>query len=271
MQSSRLPIPYHLILLKQEFQKRKAKNPKYSLRAFSRFLGIDHSNLSAILSGKKKLTIQNAKMIGQKLKLATGEKDVLLNSLVDEKHRELLAEINPDTEKLVKSRVGEYLENELYEVMASWYYPAILDLSMTDRFQSSADWIASALGLKVSDTVEAIARLETVGLLKRNKGTLVKASAHVSTRDKTRTTPALKNLQAQVLEKAKAALVDVPIELRTARSTTMAIDPEKLPAAKAMIEDFISELCKFLESGKRSQVYQLALSLFPVQIMHENK
>jgi hypothetical protein len=46
---------------------------------------------------------------------------------------------------------------------------------------------------------------------------------------------------------------------------TMSIDPAMLPEAKAQIEQFTQSLCKLLESGKRRQVYELGISLFPIQ------
>ena len=57
-----------------------------------------------------------------------------------------------------------------------------------------------------------------------------------------------------------------PIEIRNHSSMTMAIDPAKIDEAKKMIEEFTHRLTEFLESGKRLQVYELNIGLFPLQI-----
>ena len=42
--------------LQHEWERRRGRNHRYSLRAFARFLGIDHSTLSQILRGRRALT-----------------------------------------------------------------------------------------------------------------------------------------------------------------------------------------------------------------------
>ena len=37
--------------LKEHFDKRKRKNPRYSIRSFAKFLGVESSTLSKILKG----------------------------------------------------------------------------------------------------------------------------------------------------------------------------------------------------------------------------
>src|SRR5947209_6020860 len=42
------PLPYHIHILRSELERRRRKNPRYSLRAFSARLGVDPSGLSRI-------------------------------------------------------------------------------------------------------------------------------------------------------------------------------------------------------------------------------
>jgi transcriptional regulator with XRE-family HTH domain len=53
-----------------EFDRRRARNRRYSLRSFARFLGMDHSTLSQILRGKRRLTTQTVRAIGPMLGLS---------------------------------------------------------------------------------------------------------------------------------------------------------------------------------------------------------
>src|SRR3954471_19624664 len=48
----------------------RKRNPRFSLRAFARRLGVDHSTLSQILRGKRRLTARQAALMGKRLGLA---------------------------------------------------------------------------------------------------------------------------------------------------------------------------------------------------------
>ncbi len=57
------------VLLQSELDRRRAANPRYSLRAFARALAIDHATLSQMLRGKRRLTTRKVSAIGRKLRL----------------------------------------------------------------------------------------------------------------------------------------------------------------------------------------------------------
>ena len=57
-------------MLQAELQRRRATNPRYSLRSFARDLAVDHSTLSQILRGKRRLTGRNVRAFGRRLHLA---------------------------------------------------------------------------------------------------------------------------------------------------------------------------------------------------------
>jgi len=46
---------------------------------------------------------------------------------------------------------------------------------------------------------------------------------------------------------------------------TMAIDVEKIPEAKALIEEFTNRMSALLETGRRTQVYEFGVYLYPLQ------
>ena len=54
-------------------------------------------------------------------------------------------------------------------------------------------------------------------------------------------------------------------------SVTMSIDPEKLEQARNLIQEFQERLDNFLESGEKKEVYQLTISLFPLQTLETRK
>ena len=54
-------------LLGDEYARRREANPRYSLRAFARFLGLDHSTLSQLMRGRRRLTSRAILRIGRRL------------------------------------------------------------------------------------------------------------------------------------------------------------------------------------------------------------
>ena len=57
------------ILLQTELDRRRAANRRYSLRSFARALAVDHSTLSQMLRGKRRLTARNVRSLGSRLRL----------------------------------------------------------------------------------------------------------------------------------------------------------------------------------------------------------
>lgn len=59
----------NLDFLKMLLDKKRLRNPSYSLRAFSRDLGISSGQLNKIMNGRKILSVELACQIGLKLKM----------------------------------------------------------------------------------------------------------------------------------------------------------------------------------------------------------
>jgi transcriptional regulator with XRE-family HTH domain len=56
--------------LEAELNRRRARNARYSLRAFAHSLGLDHSTLSQILRGERTLTLRMAERLEARLQQA---------------------------------------------------------------------------------------------------------------------------------------------------------------------------------------------------------
>lgn len=64
-----LPVTL-LTMLRAELERRQAANARYSLRSFARDLHVDHSSLSQILRGRRRLTGRSVRALGRRLRLA---------------------------------------------------------------------------------------------------------------------------------------------------------------------------------------------------------
>lgn len=71
--------------LKNELEKRVQRNPRYSLRAFSKFLGVDVGALSRLFANKQTITLRTAKKICDNLGLNDQDKSIFMESV--SKHR----------------------------------------------------------------------------------------------------------------------------------------------------------------------------------------
>jgi len=72
-------------ILSEEYSRRSTAKPYYSQNAFARFLGIDHTYLSKLLSGKILLSLDVADKITKKLKLPTEIRTKFLMSAAEER------------------------------------------------------------------------------------------------------------------------------------------------------------------------------------------
>ncbi len=259
-------LPLYLEILDREFTSRRTRNSRYSLRAFARSLKIDHGVLSLILTGKRVPSKQFAEKIPKLLSMSTDVGQAFQRSIAEMRRQAKLGRLNQqfeDQHSLGKMTAREVPPEE-FEGIAPWYHLAILELTYVEDFVGTPEWIAKRLGLKKSEVTRAIERLQSRGLLTVKNGKLVKCDSLITTAKKNQTSIAHRAHQMKSLELSMKSLENVPLQQRNHTAITMSIDPEKLPEAKKMIQEFGRSLCAFLETGNRKRVYELAMSLFPL-------
>ena len=109
-----------------ELERRRARNNRYSLRAFARSLAIDHSTLSQILRGTRRVTRQVIASIGRRLRKP---------------------------------------EPELAEFCALENDAAILEAIHRPDFQPDSRWLAMRLGIPLDAVNVSLHRLLYKGML----------------------------------------------------------------------------------------------------------
>ena len=82
-QSSSEKAPFHVHLIRLELEQRKIKNPRYSLRAFSRSLGINPGTLSAILRQKRPVSPSWCERLIERLGLLAKEAAMFRHSVLE--------------------------------------------------------------------------------------------------------------------------------------------------------------------------------------------
>jgi uncharacterized protein (TIGR02147 family) len=238
----------YLNLLQSEFRKRKIVNPRYSVRGFARFLSVDPSSLSQVLRGKRRPGKAFLQKSGKRLGLTAAE----IHQLGD---RSKIAKANPIA-----------LDEIRYRVMANWYHVALFELFGLAEFRPEPRIIARLLGVSRREAESALARLETVGLLRRDtKGELVRPSSFFSTVGYPFSSPAHRQVQGEFFSYALNAIEAYGYDRREHSGLTVAAREADLPEIRKKIRTFQTKLNAWIERrGDPDAVYQLVMGYFPL-------
>lgn len=251
-------------ILKLELEERIAANPAYSLRAMARQAKLSPSMLSALLNGKKSLSDDRAFEVAQSLKFDRKRREhfLLLVRLDRTKSADQRAEILDKLESLAPKRKKTVLENDAFHLISDWYHLPLLELTKTDGFELTAVNAAAALEIPVTTAAAAIERLQRLGLLKEERGRLVKKGGELLAGSPT-PNAALRRFHRQMLEKAIGAVHSQTPDERFVGSETFAFSEEDLAKANEIIEDCFSRMIRLSASGRsHRQVYHLGIQLF---------
>jgi transcriptional regulator with XRE-family HTH domain len=237
-------------LLAQEFLRRRNKNQSYSLRGFARDLKLSPAALSEVLNRKRALSKKNLLKICERLGLSPSQRVALLS------------EKSSDSSNISDSAFL-LLKEDTFQLMSSWYYMAILSLAETQDASADARAIATRLGIKEFEAKEALAALIRLKFIQIVSGCLKRTIQQVTTSSDVPSS-AIRKYHSENLKRADESLQRDAVEIRDFSSINMAMDPDLLPEAKDMIKKFRRRLSRFLESGKKKEVYTIAIQLFPV-------
>jgi len=240
--------------LKHEFQKRAAKNEKYSLRAFAALLGINHATLSGMLTGKRAVTKVSAIKIAAKLGWGP------------ELSLKLISAQNESDE--VGATPYFLLQQDAFAAMSEWYFDAVLEFSKIPGALLEPRIIAKAFGITELQSRLALETLQRLELLvcDQNGAYQITKAQTTNILDHDFTTAAQRSYQKSVLEKSIEALELIPRRNRDHTSTTIAIDRKDVPEAKKLIAKFRHKIDRFLQKdpSAANEVYQLQVSFFPL-------
>lgn len=243
--------PSFSIFLKEELLKRQSKNTSYSLRAFSKSLGLSSSFVSKVLNGKKNISPKTMMTIASRIE-------------VDEEVIETLLSHHPKYK--AEASVFESVAIDQFQYISDWHHFAILEAVTLYDFESNPKWFANRLGITEDRAALALQRLIRLGMLKTNsEGEITGLVKNHTTIGVTAPSSANTEHERQLLHKAIEALDEFSTTERSQSSMTMAIPASRFLEAKEKIKTFQREMTTFLQrKGKRDSVYQLSVSFFPL-------
>jgi uncharacterized protein (TIGR02147 family) len=238
-------------LLKLEFDKRRERNPNFSLRAFARYLEISPAQLSQMMAGKRTITVKAMKKIGARLDLSPTEKRDIAQSLLKD-----------ETENTSEESNRLKLSEDRFKVISDWYHFAILSLTRLKGAQSDPRWIARRLGISVEEAHQALLRMERMGILQtkptfKQIGSLLDVDSEIPSE-------AIRKYHKQNLSLAIEKIETVENRLRQIQSLSIPVNPKKIDAFKKLIDDFLENASDLSGKSAGTEVYSLNVQFVPV-------
>ncbi len=251
--------------LRSVLEKRCQQNPRYSLRAFARDLGLTPSYLSEVINGKRNLTLNQAGRFSENL-LFTDKEMNYFSDLIQVEHSKSEKIRSIATRRISKIRdQSKFSEVELdaFNVISDWYHSAILELTETKEWKSDPKWIAKRLGISVIEASEGLSRLIRVGILAEVEGIVKKSKAKFKVGKDTPST-AIRSHHKQILAKANVALEEQGLNEREFGSLTIAVPSDKIDDYKKLIREFKNNLHSLNEGQDCDEVYTLGIQFFRI-------
>ena len=252
-------LPFFQSCLLRELERRRRANRRYSIRAFAKALKISDGALSQILNGKRVPSLRTAERLMDALRVPLSSRDAFFTSLSDRQRSRGLLRLSPIFKPAeARKRLREVQLQQSKDVL-QWYDIAILELTLLDSYRADPAWIGKQLNITTDEATNGLKRLLDLGLIRSSAGKWIKIDEKIAIKD------TMSALQEQFLELSIQSVKNDPVETRCHTWMTLAVDPKKLPIARKMINDFIYLLSASLDDGKERRIYQLNVSLFPLQ------
>lgn len=274
--SSSLPDIYNAkdyrSFLRDYFESKKAKNPKYSFSVFSRFLGFtSRSFIQDVISGKKNISLESLDKFR-----------VLFPRRVDsfEHFRKLVLrdQTKKDTERsyydsqviFERSKNKHEMPSHDYSLYSDWYFVPIFFLACDPSFQSDADWIAKKLMFRVSKESirKAVDILYELKYWEKDSDGKTNPRFDVISSHAEADRNILKLFHSRMIELARQAC-EFQFNERILNATTLLINETQLNDIRERIFKFKeTELSEYqtsnIESGQKKRVYQFQFAVFPL-------
>lgn len=139
-------------VLRAELTRRCAKNESYSLRAFAKFLAVDHATLSQIIRGRRELTAETIERLGERLGLSPE----VIEAFVEDAR----------SSRAAPPSHSHSIAAEAERIAADPIHHSILALMTTADFRPDSRFIAQVLDATVDEVNVAVQRLARFGILR---------------------------------------------------------------------------------------------------------
>ncbi|MDG0815780.1 TIGR02147 family protein [Bdellovibrio sp. PAP01] len=239
----------------EQFNQRRIKNPRFSLRAFAKMLEMDPSSLSKVLKGKRIPSPDTAQRWISRLSLNTEEAQLLL---------QLTTAPRPKKKNGLKF---VQMPAEVFESNYDWYFPILLEASSIKAYNENPSLVAKALGIsveKLASDIEILKILKQLRISSKNSAMLQRN--HNTTVHLPLTSQKRRQIQQKYLQLAEAALNEVPFEERDNTTLTVSLSKNDIGEIKAILKKARRRVNHFALAREESAdcVYNLTMALYPI-------
>ena len=256
-------------LMRDLYKERKAKDHRFSYRHIAQKAGFSSAGFfTKVLQGKSNISVPLIFRFAETFRLTKAQTDYF----------ELLVHFNQATsdsekrhyfEKIVATRKSKVktLDPVQFELFGKWYYVAIREILDVFLFRDDYKSLAKKVypAIKPSEAKEAVAKLESLGLIKRDpNGYYKRLDTVVSSGDEWESL-IIQKYQSETMELAREALYGVPKTHRDISTLTLSVSDASLRRMKETIRECRRELLEIAKADDHAdRVYQLNLQLFPL-------
>jgi uncharacterized protein (TIGR02147 family) len=254
--------------LKDAWAAKKAKNPSFSMRSWSKKLGFgNNSPLSLMLAGKRPIPKKYVPSFAADLELGPRESQYLdalvdLGNAHDPKEREYHW---PRMQAISPVAPLQVLELEHFKFLGDPIHTCILEMIDLKGFKHDPAWIRDHLTFPASlDRIdEALDRLAALGLVRQVGNRLEKCQKHLSSRSDV-VDEGGQQYHQNVSRLAAEMVRTQPLAEREFNAYALNVSPESMPKAKQLLREFVERFIREVEAapGEGQRTYQLNLQFF---------
>jgi uncharacterized protein (TIGR02147 family) len=257
--------PSYRHILRGELEARMNSNPQFSMRAFSRDLGLSPSLFSMVLAGTRNLSYAKCVDIAQTLKFNIGKTQGFLSLYLLEKSKN--DKERASLMKNLKPKQAAFFLQELheFEVVSDWYHFAIVEWLGIPGASQNPSTIAKKLGLKTLQVKSSLVKLESLGLIKKVSGSFVKSHKNFRVHSET-SNRAIQNHHKQILKLAESRLSALDPGERDFASLTFSGSAIQMEKVKIQSRLFRKKVMKILSESTtdNKEVFVVSTQVFSV-------
>ncbi|MFN8944154.1 MAG: DUF4423 domain-containing protein [Pseudobdellovibrionaceae bacterium] len=237
------------LLLRQQFQERKNRNPAYSLRAFARDLDVSVTSLSQYFSRLRDLSKTSKLSVISRLQFSPLEKEIFLEQGPVDKIEQNQAIVSED----------------LFNLIGDWVSFALLSLSKIKNQTADAKVIAKKLGVTPEEITSSLDRLQRFKLILIKNGKLKRTQQSLSTSDDV-PSEAIRKYHLSILQKAQSALQREPIDRRDFSAMTFPASLKNVQQIKKILRTTQNRIAKLAQTGDSDDVFVISMQYFPLTL-----
>jgi uncharacterized protein (TIGR02147 family) len=250
-------------------RERKQNNPHFSYRYISNFLNLKSPGfMNWVIHGRRKLPESLVQKIADLFKLDDRQREyfsllVKYNHCTDISEREALFRRLVDFQR----KKSSILKPHQHRLFTKWFYLAVRELLRVAPFKGDFRRLAVTLRPKIKsrEAREAISTLEKIGLVKRGDDGCYRPEEVLVTTGEAWESELIRNLQMQLIDMGKNAMVTVPKRERDISNLTFCASEGTMRRIADEIAALRQKILAMSENDKEAdRVYQWNMQLFPV-------